>query len=47
MKFCTHVHVPQNMNPTGFGDPLTFDSYQQVDILAFSRISQKLLDGLT
>ena len=24
MKFCTDIHDPQKMNPTDFGDPLTF-----------------------
>lgn len=24
MTFCTDAHGPQTMNPTDFGDPLTF-----------------------
>lgn len=33
MKSCTDIHSRQEMNPNGFGDPLTFPlAHQEVDI---------------
>ncbi len=48
IKFCTDVHGSQRMNPTDFGDPLTFSLAPPAgqSFHLSCEISQYLLDGL-